>query len=277
MKNFLRDYLSYLISVFFLWSKQMIIPMFYDYLFCTWISVKIFFFWEKLTHRIPLPRDKLIPTPILTPLVSLSPPSWATFLSAFPSASTLSCLPASSSSLPASSNADVSVARFPRATSAAVLARCSRCLLVGECRYDHPLSHRSIFFFASNSTSLVDLKASLLGLIVVCFERNLGELFSWGSMPPLPLGPPQWLLRHRSRSRSSQRSRCLGCRNANGDLLWDLYLLSFTANFKIKLLQRMCLEMVVAGFWPDLATLGYLSTLFIPNQLYTKFWLEFKW
>lgn len=34
------------------------------------------------------------------------------------------------------------------------------------------------FFFTSNSASLVDLKASFLGLIVVCFERNLGELFS---------------------------------------------------------------------------------------------------
>ena len=45
----------------------------------------------------------------------------------------------------------------------------------------------------------------------------------------------------------------LGRRNA-GNLLWNLYLLSFAANFKMKSLQRAFLEMAAAGFRPDLTT-----------------------
>ncbi|KAG8047904.1 hypothetical protein GUJ93_ZPchr0001g31268 [Zizania palustris] len=53
----------------------------------------------------------------------------------------------------------------------------------------------------------------------------------------------------------------LGRRNA-GNLLWNLYLLSFAANFKMKSLQRSFLEMVDAGFRPDLTTFNIRAAAF---------------
>uniref|UniRef100_A0A0E0LV27 Pentatricopeptide repeat-containing protein n=1 Tax=Oryza punctata TaxID=4537 RepID=A0A0E0LV27_ORYPU len=46
------------------------------------------------------------------------------------------------------------------------------------------------------------------------------------------------------------------CSNTGGDgnLLWNLYLLSFAANFKMKSLQRVFLDMVAAGFRLDITT-----------------------
>ncbi|KAF0898107.1 hypothetical protein E2562_001763 [Oryza meyeriana var. granulata] len=54
----------------------------------------------------------------------------------------------------------------------------------------------------------------------------------------------------------------LGRRNAGGNLLWNLYLLSFAANFKMKSLQRAFLEMVGAGFRPDLTTFNIRAAAF---------------
>lgn len=53
----------------------------------------------------------------------------------------------------------------------------------------------------------------------------------------------------------------LGRRNA-GNLLWNLYLLSFAANFKMKSLQRAFLEMVAAGVRPDLTTFNIRAAAF---------------
>ncbi|XP_051203162.1 pentatricopeptide repeat-containing protein At3g42630 [Lolium perenne] len=53
----------------------------------------------------------------------------------------------------------------------------------------------------------------------------------------------------------------LGRRNA-GNLLWNLYLLSFAANFKMKSLQRAFLEMADAGFRPDLTTFNIRAAAF---------------
>ncbi|KAL6646183.1 hypothetical protein ACP70R_017791 [Stipagrostis hirtigluma subsp. patula] len=47
-----------------------------------------------------------------------------------------------------------------------------------------------------------------------------------------------------------------------GALLWNLYLLSFAANFKMKSLQRAFLEMVAAGFRPDLTTFNIRAAAF---------------
>jgi len=54
---------------------------------------------------------------------------------------------------------------------------------------------------------------------------------------------------------------CLGRRDA-GNLLWNLYLLSFAANFKMKSLQRAFLEMKTAGFRPDLTTFNIRAAAF---------------
>lgn len=47
-----------------------------------------------------------------------------------------------------------------------------------------------------------------------------------------------------------------------GNLLWNLYLLSFAANFKMKSLQRGFLEMLAAGFRPDLTTFNVRAAAF---------------
>ncbi|CAL5005277.1 unnamed protein product [Urochloa decumbens] len=47
-----------------------------------------------------------------------------------------------------------------------------------------------------------------------------------------------------------------------GNLLWNLYLLSFAANFKMKSLQRAFLEMVAAGFRPDITTFNIRAAAF---------------
>ncbi|XP_072984313.1 pentatricopeptide repeat-containing protein At3g42630 [Typha latifolia] len=53
----------------------------------------------------------------------------------------------------------------------------------------------------------------------------------------------------------------LGRRNV-GNLLWNLLLLSFAANFKMKSLQREFLNMVDAGFVPDITTFNIRSLAF---------------
>lgn len=53
----------------------------------------------------------------------------------------------------------------------------------------------------------------------------------------------------------------LGRRNA-GNLLWNLLLLSYAANFKMKTLQREFLKMVEAGFSPDLTTFNIRALAF---------------
>ncbi|KAI4967897.1 hypothetical protein ZWY2020_011203 [Hordeum vulgare] len=53
----------------------------------------------------------------------------------------------------------------------------------------------------------------------------------------------------------------LGRRNA-GNMLWNLYLLSFAANFKMKSLQRAFLEMTAAGYRPDLTTFNIRAAAF---------------
>jgi hypothetical protein len=47
-----------------------------------------------------------------------------------------------------------------------------------------------------------------------------------------------------------------------GNLLWNLYLLSFAANFMMKSLQRAFLEMVAAGFRPDITTFNIRTAAF---------------
>ncbi|TVU05115.1 hypothetical protein EJB05_48266, partial [Eragrostis curvula] len=51
-------------------------------------------------------------------------------------------------------------------------------------------------------------------------------------------------------------------RDAGSNLLWNLYLLSFAANFKMKSLQRAFLEMVAAGVRPDLTTFNIRAAAF---------------
>lgn len=53
----------------------------------------------------------------------------------------------------------------------------------------------------------------------------------------------------------------LGRRNV-GNLLWNLLLLSYAANFKMKSLQRAFLEMAEAGFSPDLTTFNIRALAF---------------
>lgn len=53
----------------------------------------------------------------------------------------------------------------------------------------------------------------------------------------------------------------LGRRNT-GNLLWNLLLLSYAANFKMKSLQREFLNMVEAGFRPDLTTFNVRALAF---------------
>jgi hypothetical protein len=101
--------------------------------------------------------------------------------------------------------AKVSIARFLRATGAAVLARCSCRLLASECR---------------------------------------------------------WILRCHHRSRRSRWSWYFGRRNTGGNMLWNLYLLFFAINSKMKLLQRVFLEMVAADFQPDLTTFNVYTMAF---------------
>uniref|UniRef100_A0A0A0LMJ8 Pentatricopeptide repeat-containing protein n=2 Tax=Cucumis sativus TaxID=3659 RepID=A0A0A0LMJ8_CUCSA len=53
----------------------------------------------------------------------------------------------------------------------------------------------------------------------------------------------------------------LGRKNV-GNLLWNLLLLSYAANFKMKSLQREFLQMVDAGFNPDLTTFNIRALAF---------------
>ncbi|KAF5802619.1 putative tetratricopeptide-like helical domain superfamily [Helianthus annuus] len=59
----------------------------------------------------------------------------------------------------------------------------------------------------------------------------------------------------------------LGRRNA-GNLLWNLLLLSYAANFKMKSLQREFLNMVEAGFDPDLTTFNIRAAAFSKMSLF---------
>ncbi|KAL6977906.1 hypothetical protein U1Q18_026689 [Sarracenia purpurea var. burkii] len=59
----------------------------------------------------------------------------------------------------------------------------------------------------------------------------------------------------------------LGRRNV-GNLLWNLLLLSYAANFKMKSLQREFLRMVEAGFHPDLTTFNIRALAFSKMSLF---------
>ncbi|CAL5419656.1 unnamed protein product [Camellia sinensis] len=59
----------------------------------------------------------------------------------------------------------------------------------------------------------------------------------------------------------------LGRRNV-GNLLWNLLLLSYAANFKMKTLQREFLRMVEAGFHPDLTTFNIRALAFSKMSLF---------
>ncbi|KAL7596772.1 pentatricopeptide repeat-containing protein At3g42630 [Lactuca sativa] len=59
----------------------------------------------------------------------------------------------------------------------------------------------------------------------------------------------------------------LGRRNA-GNLLWNLLLLSYAANFKMKSLQREFLNMLEAGFEPDLTTFNIRAVAFSKMSLF---------
>lgn len=59
----------------------------------------------------------------------------------------------------------------------------------------------------------------------------------------------------------------LGRRNV-GNLLWNLLLLSYAANFKMKSLQREFLRMVESGFRPDLTTFNIRALAFSKMSLF---------
>ncbi|GAB2299034.1 hypothetical protein Dimus_033108 [Dionaea muscipula] len=59
----------------------------------------------------------------------------------------------------------------------------------------------------------------------------------------------------------------MGRRNV-GNLLWNLLLLSYAANFKMKSLQREFLSMVEAGFRPDLTTFNIRALAFSRMNLF---------
>lgn len=59
----------------------------------------------------------------------------------------------------------------------------------------------------------------------------------------------------------------LGRRNS-GNLLWNLLLLSYAANFKMKSLQREFLNMLEAGFYPDLTTFNIRAVAFSKMSLF---------
>ncbi|XP_052183638.1 pentatricopeptide repeat-containing protein At3g42630 isoform X2 [Diospyros lotus] len=59
----------------------------------------------------------------------------------------------------------------------------------------------------------------------------------------------------------------LGRRNV-GNLLWNLLLLSYAANFKMKSLQREFLRMVEAGFHPDITTFNIRALAFSKMSLF---------
>ncbi|KAL2503297.1 Pentatricopeptide repeat-containing protein [Forsythia ovata] len=59
----------------------------------------------------------------------------------------------------------------------------------------------------------------------------------------------------------------LGRRNL-GNLLWNLLLLSYAANFKMKSLQREFVKMVEAGFTPDLTTFNIRALAFSRMSLF---------
>ncbi|XP_021891412.1 pentatricopeptide repeat-containing protein At3g42630 [Carica papaya] len=59
----------------------------------------------------------------------------------------------------------------------------------------------------------------------------------------------------------------LGRKNV-GNLLWNLLLLSYAANFKMKSLQREFLKMLDAGFHPDITTFNIRSLAFSRMSLF---------
>lgn len=59
----------------------------------------------------------------------------------------------------------------------------------------------------------------------------------------------------------------LGRRNV-GNLLWNLLLLSYAANFKMKSLQREFLRMIESGFTPDLTTFNIRALAFSKMSLF---------
>ncbi|XP_071725444.1 pentatricopeptide repeat-containing protein At3g42630 [Rutidosis leptorrhynchoides] len=59
----------------------------------------------------------------------------------------------------------------------------------------------------------------------------------------------------------------LGRRNS-GNLLWNLLLLSYAANFKMKSLQREFINMVETGFYPDITTFNIRAVAFSKMSLF---------
>lgn len=59
----------------------------------------------------------------------------------------------------------------------------------------------------------------------------------------------------------------LGRRNC-GNLIWNLLLLSYAANFKMKSMQREFINMVEAGFYPDLTTFNIRAAAFSKMSLF---------
>ncbi|KAM3344654.1 pentatricopeptide repeat-containing protein isoform X1 [Capsicum galapagoense] len=58
------------------------------------------------------------------------------------------------------------------------------------------------------------------------------------------------------------------CRRNVGNLLWNLLLLSYAANFKMKSLQREFVRMVETGFFPDLNTFNIRALAFSKMSLF---------
>ncbi|XP_009779068.1 pentatricopeptide repeat-containing protein At3g42630 [Nicotiana tabacum] len=58
------------------------------------------------------------------------------------------------------------------------------------------------------------------------------------------------------------------CRRNVGNLLWNLLLLSYAANFKMKSLQREFVRMVESGFFPDLTTFNIRALAFSKMSLF---------
>ncbi|KAK4373072.1 hypothetical protein RND71_008456 [Anisodus tanguticus] len=58
------------------------------------------------------------------------------------------------------------------------------------------------------------------------------------------------------------------CRRNVGNLLWNLLLLSYAANFKMKSLQREFVRMVESGFFPDLNTFNIRALAFSKMSLF---------
>ncbi|XP_039120205.1 pentatricopeptide repeat-containing protein At3g42630 isoform X1 [Dioscorea cayenensis subsp. rotundata] len=76
-------------------------------------------------------------------------------------------------------------------------------------------------------------------------------------------------IRERKFYRLGEFLRDVGLRRRNaGNLLWNLLLLSYAANFKMKSLQREFIRMVDAGFQPDLTTFNIRALAFSKMSMF---------